>query len=94
MRARTSDRPLPDLPGSTEQDLKQNVFHPVFKKTPREVWENAEIEHHRLQKKEPCDHFFRYVKNGVECTKCHMGLEGHLEIKKGKLFFKEQQLLS
>jgi hypothetical protein len=94
MRTMSSDRPLPDLPGSTEQDLKQNSFHPFFKKTTREIWESAEIEHHVIQKKEPCDHFFRYVKGGVECTRCHMGLEGHLDIKGGKLFFKGQQILS
>lgn len=87
-------RKLPDLPGSTEQDLRQNVFNPFFKKTPREVWEGAEIEHHVLQKKEQCDHFFRYVKGGVECIKCWMGLEGRLDIKGGKLFFKGQQILS
>jgi len=93
MESRSSDKKLPNLPGSTEQDLRANAFHPFFKKTPREVWREAEIEHHTVTKPEPCDHEFKYVKHGVECIKCHMGLEGHLDIKKGKLFYKGQQIL-
>jgi len=85
---------LPDLPGSTDQDLRQNIFHPFFKKTSRNVWLEAKIEHHTIENKPKCEHYFRYVKNGVECTKCHMGLEGHLDIKGGKLFFRGQQILS
>jgi hypothetical protein len=86
---------LPNLPGSTEEDLRNNQFNPFFKKTPKDVWSHAEVEHHQLKKDvEKCDHFFRYVKNGVECEKCRMGLEGHLEIKGGKLFYNGQKILS
>jgi len=86
---------LPDLPGSTEEALRNNQLHPFFRKTPREVWVSAEIENHAIKKNvERCEHFFRYVKGGVECSKCFMGLEGQLDIKGGKLFYKGQPLLS
>jgi len=85
---------LPDLPGSTEEALRNNQFHPFFKKTPREVWAAAEIEHHTMKKDvTKCDHSFRYVRGGVQCQKCFMGLEGELDIKAGKLFYKGQQIL-
>jgi len=83
---------LPDLPGSTDEDLSKNEYHPFFKKTPRDFWLSAEINHSRLNKIKKCDHKFRYVKGGVECEKCFMGLTGDLMIRKGKLFYKDQPI--
>ena len=71
---------LPDLPGSTDADLKSNQFHPFFKKTAREIWEGAEINHTEVTEHKKCDHFFIYMTNGVECRKCHIGYEGVLQI--------------
>ena len=73
---------LPDLPGSTDEDLSKNEYHPF----------SAEINHSRLNKIKKCDHKFRYVKGGVECEKCFMGLTGDLMIRKGKLFYKDQPI--
>lgn len=88
------EKKLPDLPGTTEEDLKQNRYHSYFKKTVKEFWEEAEIDHPpKTEEKKLCDHYFTYVKGGVECQKCRMGLMGHLDIKKGKLFFRGQPLL-
>lgn len=89
---RDTTRKLPDLPGSTEADLKQNSFHPFFKKTTRQIWEEASIENKKIEEQPPCDHYFEYVTGGVECKKCHMGLMGHIDLKGGKLFYKGQQL--
>ena len=88
-----AERTLPNLPGSTAEDLKRNEFHPFFRKTAKEVWAQASIEQIVLKPKPPCDHYFRYVKNGVLCNKCFMGLQGHIDIKKGKLFYKGQAIL-
>lgn len=86
------DKRLPDLPGSSDEDLKKNEYHSFFKKTPRDVWLEAEIGHTEIPEHKQCDHYFQYVKGGVECKGCHMGLMGHLDIKKGKLFYQGQEL--
>lgn len=78
---------LPDLPGSADQDLRENKYHPFFRKTTREFWDAAEINHTEMKKPEKCDHYFEFVKDGVECTKCHSGFTGNLRIKDGKLVF-------
>jgi hypothetical protein len=88
------DKKLPDLPGSTEQDLKMNPFHPFFKKTPRQFWEEADIEHPVLSKETKCEHIFEKNSVGVECKKCHMGLKGEMDVIDGKLFFKGQPILA
>lgn len=85
-------RKLPDLPGSLEKDLAKNEYHSFYKKTTKQVWEAADISHPEVAPHNQCDHNFRYVKGGVECQKCFMGLMGHLDIKGGKLFYKGQQL--
>lgn len=84
---------LPDLPGSSDDALRKNEFHQFFRKTPRDFWQEAEISHTEVKELPKCNHYFQYAKRGVECKNCHMGLMGHLDIKKGKLFYKGQELL-
>lgn len=79
------DKHLPDLPGSTEEDLRKNSYHPFFKKTAKEVWAEAEIHHTSIEEHQPCDHLFFFVENGVECKRCHIGYEGIIALKDGKL---------
>ncbi len=76
---------LPDLPGSTEDDLKSNQFHPFFRKTPKEFWEAAEISHTELKEPVKCEHYFEYTEGGVECKKCHFGLLGSIKLIEGKI---------
>ena len=52
-------RTLPPLPGSSDEDLRENRHDPFFRKTPRQVWEGAEIEHMKLEEKPKCDHYFQ-----------------------------------
>ena len=80
---------LPPLPGSMPEDLKRNEFHPFYKKTPKEVWIAAEIEHPKITDKGKCIHNFQFTKDGVRCDWCHMGLIGEgFDIQEGKLFYK------
>jgi hypothetical protein len=85
---------LPPLPGSTEDDFKNNRRDPFYGKTPKEVWVAAQIEHPPVVRKDKCPHRFRYTKEGVECEMCNMGLLGKgLTIRGDGLYFKEQKLL-
>ncbi len=88
-----AERKLPNLPGSAEEDLKRNRYNSFFRKTSREFWKEAEIEHTELENLKDCDHYFFYTKSGVECKKCRMGLNGTLKIRKGKIYYKNQKLL-
>ncbi len=87
------ERKLPNLPGSTDEDLKRNEYHGFFKKTTRQVWEEAEINHYTIEEHPKCIHYFLYTEDGVTCKKCHMGLIGkELTIRDGRLFWKDQEL--
>lgn len=76
---------LPDLPGSTEEDFRRNEFHPFFKKTTRDIWQDAEINHTQMREVPKCEHYFEYSKEGIECKKCHFGLIGGIAIENGKI---------
>ena len=79
------EKKLPDLPGSTDEDLRRNPYHGFYKKKARDVWDQAVIQHPEVGEVKKCDHVFEYSKDGVECKKCHMGLIGQLNIIDGKL---------
>lgn len=84
---------LPPLPGSTDEDLRRNQYDSFFRKTPRQFWEEAQIEHCVLQEKPRCDHAFSPDGSGVWCSKCGMGLQGSFDIKEGKLYLNNTLVL-
>ena len=88
------NKKLPPLPGSTEEDFKNNQRDTFYGKTPKEIWVAASIEHPPVVRKDKCPHRFRYTKDGVECEMCSMGLLGkELTIREDGLYFKKQRLL-
>lgn len=90
-----TDKKLPDLPGSTDLDLKENPYHGFFKKTPRQVWEEAEIHQKKIEEQKKCSHYFHAVAGGYECKNCHIGFTGAgIDIKDGKLFYKGMDFFS
>ena len=77
---------LPALPPSDEGALERNHYDGYYNIKARDFWSGNQIE--RIIEKSPtkCDHEFTSTENGAVCKKCHFGLVGKLEVRKGKLF--------
>lgn len=77
---------LPPMPGSDEGTLKRNQYDGFYKKRARDFWGDNSITQIPDEPAPICDHYFEANKNGARCRKCHFGLLGSLQIKKGKLY--------
>ena len=87
------DRRLPSLPGSDENSLQGNSYDSFYKKRPSDIWQGT-VEHTEMKEPEKCSHEFVETTDGVQCSKCYMGLFGkELVVKKGKVYFGKQQII-
>lgn len=75
------DKILPPLPPSDVESLK-------FNRGARDFWKLNEVVREPLQPDRKCSHEFKATPRGAECTKCHFGLIGPIEVKEGHLFHK------
>lgn len=84
---------LPPLPRSDGYALERNVYDGFYKIKSRDFWGENEITREEVKPFRKCDHKFHATASGVECETCHMGLMGHgLEVRNGKLFYKNQEI--
>ena len=76
-----ADKILPPMPPSDEGSLRINS-------KARDFWKLNEVVNEQIQPDRKCPHEFKVAPSGAKCTKCHFGLIGHIEVRKGKLFHK------
>jgi len=86
------DKILPPLPPSDEGALKENRYDGFYKFRAKEFWGENEIVREKVLPDKKCSHKFITTPSGAECTKCRYGLIGHIEVKKGKLFYKGEPI--
>ena len=87
-----ADKILPPLPPSDEGSIKYNSYDGFYKVRARDFWGDNVITRERISDDKKCPHEFKATPRGAECTKCHFGLIGPIEIKEGHLFHKGEQI--
>lgn len=79
------DTTLPPLPRSDEEALGKNIYDGFYKVKARDFWGPNQVIRESVRPDKKCPHEFKATPSGAKCTKCHFGLIGPIEVKKGKL---------
>ena len=86
------DKVLPPLPPSDAGSLEKNSYSGFYNWKARDFWGPNEVTRIEITPDKKCQHEFKATPRGAECTKCHFGLMGPIEVKEGRLFHKGDQI--
>ena len=87
-----SNEILPPLPPSDEEALSRNKFDGYYEVRARDFWGGNKVNRFEEPKQIKCEHEFELAPGGAKCQKCHVGYQGELEVREGKLFYKGEQI--
>ena len=86
------NKQLPPLPPSDEESLNKNRYDGFYEVRAKDFWGKNEVVREVVYKDKKCGHNFIYTDNGAECTKCHIGFVGKLEVRDGNLYHHGKKL--
>lgn len=83
---------LPPMPASSGRAIEWNIKDGYYGVKARDFWDKAEVIREEIGPDIKCDHEFKVMPTGAQCSKCNFGLIGPIEVKEAKLFYKGKRL--